>query len=72
MDNKTAFLAGALLDAQATIRAIDVKVGALLVGLLAPFSSIGRICAHFEHLVSLNKPLGLVLLVVFFLHGLLL
>jgi hypothetical protein len=66
MDNKTAFLAGAILDAQSTIRAIDVKVGALLVGLLAPFSNIGRICAHFEYLVSLSKPLGLVLLAAFF------
>lgn len=66
MDNKTAFLAGAILDIQSTIRAIDVKIGALIVALLAPFANMGRICAHFQHILNFNKTLGLTLVVVFF------
>lgn len=67
MDNKTAFLAGAILDVQSTIRAVDVKIGALIVGLLAPFANMGRICAHFEHIININKGLGIVLAAVFFI-----
>lgn len=52
MKNRTDFVYAAIQDTQATIRAIDVKVGILLVGLLAPFSNLGRIVAHTSHLVS--------------------
>jgi hypothetical protein len=55
------------LDIQSTIRAIDVKIGALLVALLTPFSSLGRVFAHFQNLsLNFNKPLILALLVLFF------
>lgn len=67
MDNKVTFIAGAILDIQSTIRAIDVKIGALLVAVLMPFSNLGRICAHFQNISQCyNKPLTLVLLVLFF------
>ena len=67
MDNKTAFIAGAILDIQSTIRAIDVKIGALLAAVLIPFSNLGRICAHFQNISqNYNKSLILVLLVLFF------
>ncbi|WP_439840191.1 hypothetical protein [Aeromonas veronii] len=43
MDEKISFIMSAINDAQATIRATDVKVGALLAGLLLPISYIGAI-----------------------------
>jgi hypothetical protein len=67
MENKIAFIAGAILDVQSTIRAIDVKIGALLVAVLTPFSNLGRICAHFQNISqNFNKPLTLLLLIMFF------
>ena len=50
MDNKTHFIAAAIQDCQATIRATDVKVGALLAGLLLPFSQISHIWGYLEAL----------------------
>lgn len=68
MDNKTAFLAGSILDTQTTIRAIDVKIGALLVGLLAPFAAFGRVWGHFMHVCQVEPIyLGIGLSVTFFL-----
>lgn len=67
MDNKTAFIAGAILDIQSTIRAFDVKIGALLAALLIPFSNLGRICAHFQNIFqNYNQNLAILLLVLFF------
>lgn len=68
MDNRTAFLGGAILDAQSIIRAIDVKIGALLVGLLAPLSSLGKIWNVLMH-VSVIAPvsIGIGLAALFFL-----
>lgn len=43
MDSKAQFIIAAIEDCQATIRATDVKVGALLTGLLLPFSQISHI-----------------------------
>ncbi|MEZ9873423.1 hypothetical protein AB4501_07455 [Vibrio sp. 10N.222.55.E8] len=43
MDSKAQFISAAIADCQATIRATDVKVGALLAGLLVPFSQISYI-----------------------------
>lgn len=49
MDKRTDFIAEAISDIQATIRAIDVKVTAILVVILAPFTNINRIFAHLGH-----------------------
>ncbi len=57
MNNKSDFILSAIHDAQATIRSIDVKVIALLTGLLVPISSLGEIWNHLVHislLTSLN------------------
>lgn len=43
----------AIQDCQATIRATDVKVGALLTGLLLPFSKISQIWNYLEQLSRL-------------------
>ncbi|RIZ67614.1 MAG: hypothetical protein D0528_11275 [Methylococcales bacterium] len=48
--DKSKFILNAILDTQATIRAIDVKIGYLLAALLVPFTLIGRIWAHFFNL----------------------
>lgn len=53
MDNKIHFIAAAIQDCQATIRATDVKVGALLAGLLLPFSQISHIWNYLEKLAVL-------------------
>lgn len=51
MDNpKINFMQSAVNDVQATIRAIDVKIGALLVLVLAPFSNISRVFGHVDKL----------------------
>jgi hypothetical protein len=47
--NRMDFIAAAILDVQATIRAIDVKIAALLVGVLAPLASVSRVFAHLDH-----------------------
>ena len=49
MLDKLDFISAAILDTQTTIRAIDVKVAALLVGILAPLPNINRIFSHLNH-----------------------
>jgi hypothetical protein len=49
-NNRVAFIQSAMKDVQATIRAIDTKVAALLVLLLLPFAKIDRIFAHIDRL----------------------
>jgi len=68
MDNlKAAFLETAISDAQATVRAIDVKVGALLILLLAPFANISRVFAHVDKLCNGSSKLAFIVIsVVFF------
>ncbi|HGS4749595.1 TPA: hypothetical protein ACMDRF_002421, partial [Vibrio cholerae] len=53
MDSKSDFIMAAIQDCQATIRATDVKVGALLTGLLLPFSQISQIWKYLEQLSTL-------------------
>lgn len=53
MDNKTQFIAAAIQDCQQTIRATDVKVGALLAGMLLPFAQISHIWGYLGKLSSL-------------------
>lgn len=59
MDKRADFLIEAINDAQATIRAIDVKIGTLLVLLLLPFSSLSRIFAHLDKIGSISFSLSL-------------
>ena len=49
MPNRIDFLYAAITDIQSTIRAIDVKVAAILVGVLAPLANTNRIFAHLGH-----------------------
>lgn len=63
MEGRVEFVLEAIRDIQATIRAIDVKVAALLVGLLAPLGSTNRIFAHLTHF-GLQSPRCLFLLFV--------
>ena len=62
------FVKEAISDTQLTIRALDVKVGVLLVALLSPLSNTHRIFAHLEHLCSnLHKPFMLLVAILFLL-----
>jgi len=54
MDKKNDFILAAINDTQAIIRAIDVKVAALLMGLLVPLSSLGKIWNHLVHISSIT------------------
>lgn len=66
--DRSEFILAAINDAQATIRSIDVKVTALLAGLLIPLSSLGKIWNHLSHIHSLDHPYFTVLIgALFFL-----
>ncbi len=67
MDRKSDFILSSIQDAQATIRSIDVKVAALLTGLLVPISSLGKIWNHLVHISSLTSNILAVLIGVIFL-----
>jgi len=54
MDSRSEFILAAINDAQATIRSIDVKVAALLTGLLIPIASIGKIWSYLIQLSTLT------------------
>lgn len=49
MNDQNNFVSAAILDIQATIRALDVKVSALLVGILAPLANVGRVFWYLDH-----------------------
>jgi hypothetical protein len=67
MDRKTEFIAAAILDTQATIRAIDVKIATLLVAILAPFANISRIFAHLGNIGNQSPRYIFLSIVVVFL-----
>jgi hypothetical protein len=52
MDNKANFVAAAMGDVQSTIRAVDVKVAAILVLVLAPLQNLNRVFSHLNHFGS--------------------
>ena len=62
-----AFLQAAITDVQATVRAIDVKVGALFVLVLAPFASLARVFAHVDKLCCRSPKYVFIALSVCFL-----
>jgi hypothetical protein len=55
MDRKSDFILAAIHDAQATIRSVDLKVAALLAGLIVPLASLGNIWNHFVNISSLKS-----------------
>ncbi|MBD1389499.1 hypothetical protein IC617_08670 [Neiella sp. HB171785] len=52
MDNKAQFISAAIHDCQATIRATDVKVGALLAALFLPFTHIVSLWDSLERIAT--------------------
>jgi hypothetical protein len=72
MSDKKSFILVAINDAQSTIRAVDVKVGALLAGLLLPLSSVGNILTHVVNVSTLsNKNTAVILGLTFLIFWLL-
>lgn len=67
MFDRTNFISAAIADTQSTIRATDVKVAAILVGVLAPLASTNRIFSHLEHFGLQSPRLFFMLLVIAFL-----
>lgn len=55
MDNKAQFILAAINDTQAIIRAVDVKVAALLTGMLIPLSSLGKMWSHLSNIYSFSQ-----------------
>lgn len=67
-DNKVLFMLAAVSDIQATIRAIDVKAGALLTALLLPLASLGKIWSHLTAIsASFHDVVGIIFGFLFFL-----
>lgn len=67
-DNKALFMLAAVSDIQATIRAIDVKAGALLTALLLPLASLGKIWSHLTAIsASFHDVVGIIFGFLFFL-----
>lgn len=67
MDKKADFIAAAILDTQATIRAVDVKVAAFLVAILSPLGNVNRIFAHLGHFGNQSPRWIFLFIVVAFL-----
>ncbi len=63
MNDRISFIMAAINDAQATIRATDVKVGAILAGLLLPLSYLGAI---WDYALSDYTPGWLLFLICIF------
>jgi hypothetical protein len=53
MDNRLGFMHRAIEENQLNIRAIDVKIGALLAAVLLPLAATPRIFAHLENFYGL-------------------
>ena len=56
MDDKINFITNAILDTQATIRAIDAKLGAVIAGSLLPFSVMEKIWSHIGEVSKTISP----------------
>lgn len=67
MHDRATFLAGSLADMQATIRAVDVKVAALIVCLLAPLQNVHRVFKHLSHFTEWPIRWPAMIVVVLFL-----
>lgn len=67
MNDRATFLAGSLADMQATIRAVDVKVAALIVCLLAPLQNVHRVFKHLAHFTDWSIRWPAMIVVILFL-----
>lgn len=67
MDSSREFVAAAIEDTQGTIRALDVKIGALLAAILVPLSATGRIFSHLSNFTKQSPQSGYVLIACLFL-----
>jgi hypothetical protein len=67
MNDRAAFLAGSIADMQATIRAVDVKVAAILVALLIPLQNLHRVFGHIKHFCNVSPRWPAVCIVILFL-----
>jgi hypothetical protein len=65
--DKINFLYAAIADTQATIRAIDVKVGAILVAILLPVQNFSRIFSHLNAIALPPSPMWSQALAVLFI-----
>ena len=66
MDKRVYFIEAAIKDTQATIRAIDVKVAALIAAILVPLANVNRIFGHINHFCGLSpKVLCLAVAAIF-------
>lgn len=63
---KIDFITMALVDTQSTIRAIDVKIGALLTGMLLPIASLGKIWWHLNHISLAINHVVVIMAGIFF------
>jgi len=71
MDKKSDFILAAIVDIQATIRAVDVKIAALLVGLLAPVANLDKVFHVFDKVHSKDPKIMLAAMLIFLLLWLL-
>lgn len=68
MDDKINFIISAITDTQGTIRATDVKVGAMLAGMLVPIAIIENIWGYFVKLSSITPSwIAIIAGIAFFL-----
>src|ERR1035437_2631833 len=66
-NDKINFVQSAILDTQMTVRAIDVKIGALLIVVLSPFSNISKIFSDIDKLCCCKPQFIYIVLSVSFL-----
>lgn len=67
MDKPSEFILAAINDTQATIRAIDIKVAAILVAIMAPLQNVHRVVKHLEKFSSSTPTYIHGLIIVLFL-----
>jgi hypothetical protein len=67
LDNKIAFIYAAIGDCQSTIRAIDVKLGALLAGIFIPIASLDKIWLIMEGFSSKVGSFSSLIISLFFI-----
>jgi hypothetical protein len=67
MNDRASFLAASISDIQSTIRAVDVKVAAIIVGLLTPLQNLHRVFGHLKHFCDVTPAWPAVFVAVLFL-----
>jgi hypothetical protein len=66
MDNlRKEFLIASIADIQSTIRAIDTKLISILVILLIPITTVGKVALYIHHFLISNPPIYLHIIMVF-------